>query len=118
VDAWRLFFAVLVYLTGAIAFVLIADASIEDVYEASAVLAAASLAGGWLASWWPAACLPLVLVPLAEPFGYPESDFAEPAPLWVAAAFVTPPSAVLILVGVGLNRAWSRRRHPPATQHR
>jgi hypothetical protein len=118
VDSWRLFFAVLVYLAGAIAFVLIADARIQDFYEGAAILATASLACGWLAAWWPAAFLPLVLLPLSQPFGYPESDFAEPGPLWFSAAFVIPPSAVLILVGVGLNRVWSRRRHPhpPAAQ--
>ncbi|MGH2985711.1 MAG: hypothetical protein ACRDLO_03355 [Solirubrobacterales bacterium] len=102
--------AVLVYLAGAIAFMVIADANTEDGGTALAVLALASLACGWSAGSWPVSLLSLVLVPLATPFGYPESPYPEPLPLYGAAAFVTLPSAGLILVGVGLRRLWSRFR--------
>jgi hypothetical protein len=122
VSRWFLvsrWFAVLVYLAGAIAFVLIDNADHEDLHEAMALLAAASLACGWLAGLWSAALLSLVLFPLALPFGYPESSFAEPFTVSATAMFVTLPSAALILVGVWIHRAWSRRRgrHTPAAQH-
>jgi hypothetical protein len=112
--------AILVYLAGAIAFVLIADANAEDWKLAFGVLALASLACGWSAGWWAVTLLPLlVLVPLATPFGYPDSRFSEPTPMWMTAVFMILPSAGLILVGVGLRRLWNRLRtrrlsRPPA----
>jgi hypothetical protein len=110
VSGWSVFFGALVYLVGAIAFVVIYNADAESVDEATALLAASSVACGWLAKWWPAALLAFILVPLAEPFGYPESDFGEPAPVWAVAALVTLPSAGLILVATWAGRIWARRR--------
>jgi hypothetical protein len=113
--------AVLVYLAGALAFMFITDANAEDGDKALAVMALASLACGWAAGWWPVSLLALVLVPLGTPFGYPESRWPEPFPLYGSAAFITLPSAGLVLVGVGLRRLWDRLRSrrlspPPATR--
>jgi hypothetical protein len=101
---------VLVYLAGAIAFMVIADANAEDGHKALTVMALGSLACGLAAGWWPVSLLSLALVPLATPFGYPESRFPEPFPLYGSAAFITLPSAGLVLVGVGLRRLWDRLR--------
>jgi hypothetical protein len=118
VNSWLLFFAALVYLAGAVAFVLIADARIENFEVAAAILASASVICGWLARWWPAALLPLLLLLLSQPFGYPESEFAEPGPLWFTAAFVIPPSTGFILLGIWAGRIWTgrRARHSPPEQ--
>lgn len=115
-------FAVLVYLAGALIYILIVDAKATGDYDwvALAILTAASLACGWLGRSWPTALLSFVLIPLAVPFGYPdESTIREPLPTVFGVALVVPPSAALILVGVWLHRAWSRRRerHAPAAQH-
>jgi hypothetical protein len=102
---------VLVYLAGALAFMVIVDANAENGRMALAVLALASLACGWLAGWWPVSLLPLVLAPLGTLFGYPESRFPEPFPLYGSAALVTVPSAGLVLLGVWLRRLrWFRPR--------
>jgi hypothetical protein len=102
--------AVLVYLAGAIGYMVIANANTEDGGAAVVVLAVASLACGWSAGWWPVSLLPLVLAPLGMLFGYPESPYAEPAHMSLAGALVTLPSAGLILVGAGLRGLWSRLR--------
>jgi hypothetical protein len=111
--------ALVVYLGAASAFVVIANANWESLEVAMAILAAGSVACGWIARWRGAALFPIVLVPLALPFGYPASEFGEPFPVWAPAAYLTPLSAALIIVGVWLHIAWSRRRgqRTPARQH-
>jgi hypothetical protein len=110
-NGWPQFAAVMVYLAGAVVFVLVVDANLEALRGAAAILAVASLACGWLARpWWPVVLVSFALVPLAVPFGYPESRFGEPGPVWWPAFFLTPISLGLIGVGLWLHGAWSRWR--------
>jgi hypothetical protein len=73
------------------------------------LLAAASLVLGWASGSWRAALLALMLVPLGAAFGYPDSRFHEPFPMYIYAAIVTPFSAGFILIGVGARKTRDRR---------
>jgi hypothetical protein len=119
----------IVYLAAALAYLIAVDANLEGgqvgewAYlkghtEWLALLAGASLAFGWAAGSWLAALLALSLIPLGMPFDYPESRFGEPFPTFMYAVIVIPPSAALILLGVGARKVRDRRRRPalPPTQ--
>jgi hypothetical protein len=100
-------FAVLVYLGGAIASLLLIDGG-ED--AGLITLAGASIALGWMARWWPAAWLAFVLVPLALPLGEAESEFGEALPTVVSAGILIPISAALVLLATAARRGWDRRK--------
>jgi hypothetical protein len=99
----------ILYLAAALALIIAVDTD----YEADhgvwlAIFASASLVFGWITGSWRAGLLALVLVPLAALFGYPESRFSEPFPIWATAVLYTPISVALILIGVGAQKVSGR----------
>jgi hypothetical protein len=71
---------------------------------------AVHVAFGWAIREWAALLLPIVLVFLAVPAGYPESDFGEPLPVWVAQIFFLLFEIPAIALGLGLRALYAARR--------
>jgi hypothetical protein len=71
---------------------------------------AVHVALGWAIREWAALLLPIVLVFLAVPAGYPESDFGEPLPVWVAQIFFLLFEIPAIALGLGLRALYAARR--------
>jgi hypothetical protein len=71
---------------------------------------AVHVAFGWAIREWAALLLPIVLVFLAVPAGYPESDFGEPLPVWIAQIFFLVFEIPAIALGLGLRALYAARR--------
>jgi hypothetical protein len=71
------------------------------------------VAFGWTIREWAALLLPIVLVPLVLPAGYPESDYSEPAPVWIAQIFYLVFEIPAIALGLGLRTLYDGWRRTP-----
>jgi hypothetical protein len=72
-----------------------------------------NVAFGWAIREWAALLLPFVLVLAAIPAGYPESDFSEPAPVWIAQIFYSVFEVPSIAFGLGLRTLYDGWRRTP-----
>jgi hypothetical protein len=63
---------------------------------------------------WAALLLPIVLIIVAIPAGYPESEFSEPAPLWLGQVFYAIVEIVAIAAGLGLRAAYDTWQRTPS----
>lgn len=73
-------------------------------------VAAAHVLFGFAIREWVALLLPIVVVFLAIPAGYPESQFGEPALVWLGQVFLVIVEIPLIAAGLGLRALVGGRR--------
>jgi hypothetical protein len=83
------------------------------VWSLVGLVLALHVAFGWATREWAALLLPIALVFLAIPAGYPESQFGEPAPVWLGQVFFVIVEIPAIAAGLALRTLYDGWRRTP-----